>query len=78
MKTRSNRLAQIRQQIESKGYTLDYTETDGAKVYKNDEFIHVPEFDDLLLEYEQLRIEQDANTSDWDGSKARHQPFING
>lgn len=68
MKTRAKRIAQIHQLIESKGYTLDYTEGEGAILYKNDEVIHVPELSHLLTEYDQLRILQDDITDDWDGS----------
>lgn len=66
--TIQKRLAEIRTHIESAGYNLEFNNTDGAKCYKNDEFIHVPEFDALLSEYESLRFNLDEHTDEWDGS----------
>ena len=61
------RLAAIRIQIESAGYSLEFNNTDGARCYKNDEFIYVPEFAELLREYETLRFAQDEQTDEFDG-----------
>jgi hypothetical protein len=68
MKTRAKRIAQIHQLIQSKGYTLDYNEQHGATLYKAGKFVHAPELQDLLTEYEQLRFLQDDITDDWDGT----------
>jgi hypothetical protein len=68
MKTRTKRLAEIRQYITSLGLELDYNETEGANLYQNNEFVHICELDDILNEYEELRRLQDSITDDWDGN----------
>ena len=56
---RQKRLAEIRAEIESAGYVFEFNTASGrAKCFKNEELVHVPRFDKLILEYELLRFKQ--------------------
>ena len=64
----SQRLNQIRREIELKGYSIEYDEVNGARLYKNDEFTINTELQPLVDEYAKLRLIVDEHTNDWDGS----------
>lgn len=62
------RLNQIRAEIEAKGLALEFTNQDGAKLFKDGEFIYVEQLQPLLDEYEAIRFQTDPLTDDFDGS----------
>ena len=62
------RLVEIQNLVKSEGYQIEFDETDGARLYKQDDFVHVEHLDSLVKEYEQIRFETDAAVNEFDGS----------
>jgi hypothetical protein len=67
------RLSEIRAEIETAGYVLEWDETDGARTYLDGEFSYNENLIPLLTEYDRLRGELDENADNWSGLPVKKQ-----
>lgn len=70
------RLNQISSESQAKGFELEFSNDDGAKLYKDGEFIYIEALQPLLDEYEQIRLRTDELTNDYDGSFVEQNPPV--
>lgn len=70
------RLNQISGELQAKGFELEFTNEDGAKLYKDGEFVYIEQLQPLLSEYEQIRFRTDELTNDYDGSFIEQNPTV--
>jgi len=70
------RLNQISSELQAKGFELEFSNDDGAKLYKDGEFVYIEALQPLLDEYEQIRLRTDELTNDYDGSFVEQNPPV--